>query len=101
MQKKSIQKIAPRSGKQDIRSVSTADLYAMLLFVSADANKTFGDNEHAKLIVRGKQKEIEDELYFRIYGFNPYTGEARKVKPRKRKVMPSPERSDILVPEKG
>jgi hypothetical protein len=52
--------------------ISFADLYAMYLFVSEDANRSFGGNEKTRKIVREKQEELKDELYIRVYGSNPY-----------------------------
>lgn len=56
----------------DIKILSMADLYALYLFVSADANKAFGTSSpDARSVIREKQLEIEAELYSRAYGFNP------------------------------
>jgi len=63
--------------KNGIKDMSTADLYALYLFVSSDANKGFGVSPSTMAIVRGKQKEIEQELYMRAYGCDPF--EANKV----------------------
>jgi len=57
-----------------IKEMSTADLYALYIFVSNDGNnRGFGmTSPKAKDIVRGKQKELENELYIRAYGYNPF-----------------------------
>lgn len=57
-----------------MKDLSFSDLYSMYLFVSGDANfKGFGGTSpEAKKIIREKQKEIEEELYQRVYGFNPF-----------------------------
>jgi len=57
-----------------IQKMSTADLYSLYLFVSNDANnRGFGvTSPDARAVVRNKQKEIEEELYLRAYGCNPF-----------------------------
>jgi len=62
----------PRKKKEGLEAVSFSDLYMMYLFVSGDAGRTFGPNTDAKKEVREKLKVLEDELYRRVYGKNPF-----------------------------
>lgn len=57
-----------------IENLPISDLYYLYLFVSNDANnRMFGKTDpKVKEIIRKKQKEIEQELYERIYGYNPF-----------------------------
>lgn len=57
-----------------IQDMPLADLYALYLFVSSDGNnRGFGvTSPDARVIVREKQREIEQELYMRAYGYNPF-----------------------------
>lgn len=58
----------------DLAVLSFSDLYAMYQFVFSDAARGFGSaSVDARVVVKNKQKELEDELYNRIYGFNPFT----------------------------
>lgn len=70
--KKTVRKKATKT--LDIQKMSTADLYSLYLFVSNDANnRGFGmTSPNARAVVRVKQKEIEQELYLRAYGCNPF-----------------------------
>ncbi|KKK74036.1 hypothetical protein LCGC14_2887790 [marine sediment metagenome] len=53
--------------------MSFSDLYAMYLFVASDASRMFGHNASgARKIVLGKEKEIREMLYKKVYGFNPF-----------------------------
>jgi len=73
MVKKVVKKKAPKKKNVPVK-MSFADLYMMYTFVSNDANnKGFGMTApEARRVVRGKQKELEEEMYKRIYGFNPF-----------------------------
>lgn len=78
--KKVVKKKTKQSGPQDLNEVSFADLYSMYLFVSHDANnRGFGKTTpEAKTIVRQKLAAIEEEIYMRLYGFNPFTEFVKK-----------------------
>jgi len=70
-------KIVKRKKKEqsvDITTLSIADLYALYLFVSNDGNnRGFGmTSPAAREVVRSRQKEIEQELYKRAYGYDPF-----------------------------
>ena len=41
-------------------------------FVKEDFNKAFGSKKEAKAIISSKMEEVQEELYRRIYGRNPY-----------------------------
>lgn len=60
--------------ESDITKITTSDLYSMYLFITQDPNNTgFGRvSKDAKVLIKKKQKEIEEELYNRVYGFNPF-----------------------------
>lgn len=62
------------SSQADLQDLCLADLYALYLFVSNDANnRGFGmTSPEARKVVRNKQKEIEKELYVRAYGLDPF-----------------------------
>lgn len=72
MGKKIVKKTS--TNKTSIKDMSTSDLYALYLFVSNDGNnRGFGmTSPMAKAVVREKQREIEQELYLRAYGYNPF-----------------------------
>jgi hypothetical protein len=57
-----------------LQGLSFSDLYALYLFVSNDGNnRGFGaTSPDARVVVRDKQREIEEELYLRAYGYNPF-----------------------------
>lgn len=57
-----------------VENLSISDLYYLYLFVSNDANnRMFGKTDpKIKEVIRKKQKEIEQELYERAYGYNPF-----------------------------
>lgn len=63
----------PRKKKEGLDAISFSDLYMMYLFVSGDAGRTFGPNPEAKKEVREKLRVLENELYKRVYGKNPFT----------------------------
>ena len=67
-------KKAKKTTKSDVDSMTTSDLYSMYMFVANDANnRGFGlTSPEARDIVRERLKEIEEELYFRAYGYNPF-----------------------------
>jgi hypothetical protein len=66
--------------KSEVKDLSFSDLYMMYQFVFGDAARGFGSaSMDARKLVRDKQKEIEDELYERAYGFNPFTKFAKKI----------------------
>jgi hypothetical protein len=56
----------------EIKNLSISDLYYLYLFVSNDANnRMFGKTDpKIKEVIIKKQKEIEQELYERTYGYN-------------------------------
>lgn len=75
--------------KYDVNDLSTADLYAMLLFVNGDANKILYDNEQGKQIIRERQKELEDEMRNRAYGCDPLKmGDSKKSNAPKTPLVP-------------
>ena len=56
-----------------LADLSMADLYAMYLLVSSNRNRGFGSTQAAtKSLIDVKIKEVEEELYSRVYGFNPF-----------------------------
>jgi len=58
-----------------MKDLSFSDLYAMYLFVCGDPNnKGFGATSQEQKAIVGKKKiELENELYVRVYGFNPHS----------------------------
>lgn len=69
--RKSIKNKTKNSKVQDL---SLSDLYALYMFVSNDGNnRGFGvTTPDAREVVLEKQREIEQELYLRAYGYNPF-----------------------------
>ena len=57
---------------QGLKKLSFSDLYSMYIFVNSLNNTTFGKRTGAKAMVRGKLNLIEDELYGRVFGENPF-----------------------------
>jgi len=56
-----------------LHALSVADLYAMLAFVRADRSRGFSSiSAEQKAIVDRKHNDIEEELYRRTYGHNPF-----------------------------
>ncbi|MFA5023356.1 MAG: hypothetical protein WC523_00165 [Patescibacteria group bacterium] len=59
-----------------VKNLSMADLYALYMFVSANWNRGFGaGKKNAEKVIEAKMKEIEEELYSRAYGRNPFVAE--------------------------
>src|SRR5574339_555993 len=56
----------------DLKKLSFADLYAMFTLVSSLNNATFGKRIKAKELLRAKLAEIENELFDRVFGTNPF-----------------------------
>lgn len=56
-----------------MKDLSFADLYAMYQFVVSDFHQSFGGNKEALRKVSEKKRELEEEMYLRTYGENPYT----------------------------
>jgi hypothetical protein len=63
-----------KNGSLALSSLSFADLSAMLLFVGSDRNKGFNSraNQQTKVLIDMRFHEIEEELYRRVYGKNPF-----------------------------
>jgi hypothetical protein len=60
-------------GSVVLADLTVADLYSLLMFVSADRNRGFNAvSPDKKALVEKKFKEIENELYVRTYGYNPF-----------------------------
>jgi hypothetical protein len=55
----------------DLEEIAFADLYAMYLFVTGEANRHFNTAPEARKVVIDKQKELRKELCNRTYGFDP------------------------------
>lgn len=56
-----------------LQNLSMADLYALYLFVTSDRNRGFNAyDQTTKFMIDKKMKEIEEELYIRAYGCNPF-----------------------------
>lgn len=67
-------------GSALLETLSVADLYAMFVFVSADKNRGFSAiSTEQKAIVDRKYAEIEEELYRRTYGYNPFMKQQKLV----------------------
>jgi len=66
-------KVLNEGGEIKVIDLSMADLYALYLFVGAHRSKGFNiiPNE-TKTLIDHKFVEIEDELYRRAYGCNPF-----------------------------
>ena len=59
----------------DLSKYSFTDLYNMYLFVNTDTNRVFNKyDKSTKELVFYKKKLLEEELYIRVYGHNPYIG---------------------------
>jgi len=59
--------------KIEISNLSLADLYALYLFVDRNMNRGFGRaSVAAKHEVSERYMQIENELYRRAYGHNPF-----------------------------
>ena len=66
-------KIVRKEKKNKLEEMATADLYALYVFVSNDANRGFGSiTKEANEIVSKARDELKEELYRRAYGRNPY-----------------------------
>jgi len=66
-------KKASNDANVKVTELSLSDLYALYRFVSSDRDKVFGiAHKTAEKVVSAKLKEIENELYCRAYGHNPY-----------------------------
>ena len=59
---------------EDLKKMSFGDLYSAYMFVLKDSNRSYHDKKmkDLKILFRDKQKEIEKELYNRLYGYDPY-----------------------------
>lgn len=55
--------------KEDVKGMLTSDLYALYMFV---CSRPINNNHTAKEVVIERIAEIEEELYNRSFGFNPY-----------------------------
>lgn len=71
MAKKKILKKSKES--VDLSKMSFSDLYAVYLFVSGLNNNVFGKKVQAKDLFRNKLTEVENELYNRVFGVNPFS----------------------------
>ena len=56
----------------NINDIGIRDLIELYTFVRADADRNFGANTRGKAIVRARLAEIEETLYKRVYGSNPF-----------------------------
>jgi hypothetical protein len=66
-------KVSNESGEVVVANLSMADLYALYTFVSSNRGKGFRIMPlEVKLAVDKKFIEVEDELYKRAYGCNPF-----------------------------
>lgn len=56
----------------NIKVLSLSELYSLYQFVSAKAGMMLGWKEEAKKVIRERMEEIEEELYDRAFGLNPF-----------------------------
>lgn len=58
---------------QGLHGLDLQSLFLIYNFVLSNANTGFGTIEQeGKVLIREKLMEIEEEIYNRIYGFNPF-----------------------------
>lgn len=67
----------------DFTKLTLGELLQLHAFVTADASKSFGTKNEAKKIVRTRLAEVEEEVYMRVYGCNPFFAKAITVTGRK------------------
>ena len=75
-------KVVSNGEKVNLGEVSFADLFAMYQFASTNWSAGFGVvNKAAEKIISAKVREIETEMYNRLYGCNPYIVKVEGQKP--------------------
>lgn len=61
------------SSRIAIANVNFQDLCLMYTIIDADMNMAAGGrNKDAKDVIRSRHAEVKAELYFRLYGLNPF-----------------------------
>lgn len=58
--------------KVELKDLSYSDLYSLYLFVASKASMHFGGRKEARQLVQTRLAEVEQELYLRSFGSNPY-----------------------------
>jgi len=66
----------------ELKKLSFSDLHAVYVFVNNLNGATFGKKIKAKTMLRDKLAEIENELYNRVFGLNPFSLEKSEVLPQ-------------------
>ena len=69
-------KIYNKDGSAMLSGLSFSDLHAMLMFVATNREKGFNVSPQTKMVIDARYREIEEELYIRAYGHNPFASKA-------------------------
>ena len=56
----------------ELKDLNYSDLYSLYLFVLSKASVHFGGRKEAKQLVQARLTEVEQELYRRSFGSDPY-----------------------------